>query len=100
MITAKERFYYTWRQRADGKWDCNKWDQLGDESQPEATYIVDPFFGGWRGSCSCEAWTTCKHIKQLQAVLHTGPKDEGVPAPESLPFMKWDAKNGWQEANI
>jgi hypothetical protein len=90
MVTAKERYYYTYRRTEDpNKWSCNKWDVFDDE-RPVATYVVEPFWAGWRGECSCPAYITCKHIKQLQAALQGGNEDK-------LPFMKWDPKNGWQK---
>ena len=95
MVTAKERYYYTFRPKNDGsgKWDCHKWDVLGDEGIPTATYVVDPFFGGWRGECSCEAWITCKHIKRLQEMLQAKRENE-------LPFLKWNEKHGWERIDI
>lgn len=94
-MTAKERYYYTFKPKNDGsgKWDVLKWDQLGDESVPEATYVVDPSAVAWRGECTCEAWTTCKHIKCVQEKVKAGLEQE-------LPFLKWDMKNGWREIEL
>ena len=86
-------YYYTFRQTDDpNKWDALKWDEMNDEV-PTITYVVEPFFGGYRGACSCPAWRQCKHIKCVQFLLQSGRHTEAH-------MLRWTEKGGWQEIGM
>lgn len=86
-------YYYTFRPTQDpNKWEAVKWDEANDEV-PTIVYTVEPFFGGYRGACSCPAWRQCKHIKCVQSLLQSEKS-------ERAHLLRWTEKRGWQESGL